>query len=194
VFFPNFRGSIGRGVNYTVAGNRDFGGNDFRDILSGVDDLIHRGIADPNRLGIGGWSYGGFMSAWAPTQTGRFKASLMGAGVSNWFSLMGQTPVPLWTVQVHFETWPSDDAHAFRKNSPIEFVKNVRTPVLILHGEVDPMIPLSQAKEYFRALRHYNVPAELVVFPREGHGLREPIHRKRAYARILDWYDRYLKN
>jgi dipeptidyl aminopeptidase/acylaminoacyl peptidase len=194
VLFPNYRGSIGRGVEYTVRGNRDFGGKDFQDIMAGVDELIRLGIADPDRMGIGGWSYGGFMSAWAPTQTERFKASVMGVGVSNWYSLMGQTPLPLWTVQVHFETWPYDHPEAFRRPSPIEFVKNVRTPILILHGEGDPMIPLSQAREYFRALRHYDVPVELVVYPREGHGLREPVHRKRAYARILAWYDRYVKN
>ncbi len=101
--------------------------------------------------------------------------------------------LPLWTVQVHFETWPYDDPRAFRKNSPIEFVQKVRTPTLILHGEVDPMIALSQAKEFFRALQHYKVPSELVVYPREGHGLREPIHRVQAYARIIQWYDRYVK-
>jgi dipeptidyl aminopeptidase/acylaminoacyl peptidase len=194
VFLPNFRGSVGRGVDYTVVNNRDFGGKDFQDILSGVDFLIEKGIADQDRLGIGGWSYGGFMSAWAVTQTNRFKASVVGVGVSNWFSLMGQTPVPLWTVQVHFEEWPSDNPTAFRKNSPIEFVKNVKTPTLWIHGEVDPMIPLSQSREFFRALQHYEVPSELVVFPREGHGLREPVHRKRAYDRILKWYDRYVKS
>ena len=170
-FLPNFRGSVGRGVDYTVINNRDFGGKDFQDILSGVDFLIQKGIADQDRLGIGGWSYGGFMSAWAVTQTNRFKASVVGVGVSNWFSLMGQTPVPLWTVQVHFEEWPYDNPTAFRKNSPIEFVKNVKTPTLWIHGEVDPMIPLSQSREFFRALQHYKVPSELVVFPREGHGL-----------------------
>jgi dipeptidyl aminopeptidase/acylaminoacyl peptidase len=194
VFLPNFRGSVGRGVNYTVINNRDFGGKDFQDILSGVDYLIQKGIADPDRLAIGGWSYGGFMSAWAVTQTTRFKAAVVGVGVSNWFSLMGQTPVPLWTVQVHFEEWPYDNPAAFRKNSPIEFVKNVKTPTLWIHGEVDPMIALSQSREFFRALQHYKVPSELIVYPREGHGLREPVHRKRAYARILAWYDRYVKS
>lgn len=194
VFLPNFRGSVGRGVRFTIINNRDFGGKDFQDILSGIDFLIEKGIADPNKLGIGGWSYGGFMSAWAITQTQRFKAAVVGVGVSNWFSLMGQTPVPLWTVQVHFEEWPADNPNAFRKNSPIEFVKNVQTPTLWLHGEVDPMIALSQAREFFRALQHQKVPSELVVFPREGHGLREPVHRKSAYARILKWYDRYVKS
>jgi dipeptidyl aminopeptidase/acylaminoacyl peptidase len=193
VLFPNYRGSIGRGSKYTMMVNRSFGGPDFADIMVGVDELIKHGIVDADHLGIGGWSYGGFMSAWAVTQTNRFKAAVMGYGVSNWYALMGQTPLPLWTVQVHFETWPSDDPNAFRKNSPIEFVKQVRTPTLILHGEVDPMIPLSQAKEFFRALQHYNVPSELVVYPREGHGLREPVHRIRAYERVLAWYDRYVK-
>jgi dipeptidyl aminopeptidase/acylaminoacyl peptidase len=194
VLIPNFRGSTGRGTAYTLEDNHNFGINDFQDVLSGVDELIRQGLADPDRLGIGGWSYGGFLSAWAPTQTDRFKASVMGSGVSNWFSLMGETPLPLWTVQVHFESWPSDDPNPFLKSSPIQFIRNVRTPVLILHGEVDPMIPLSQARQYFRALRHYNVPTELVVYPREGHGLREPVHRKQAYARILAWYDRYVKS
>jgi dipeptidyl aminopeptidase/acylaminoacyl peptidase len=194
VLIPNFRGSTGRGTPYTLEDNRNFGINDFQDVLAGVDQLIRQGLADPDRLGIGGWSYGGFLSAWAPTQTDRFKASVVGCGVSNWFSLMGETPLPLWTVQVHFENWPSDDPNTFLKSSPIQFVRNVHTPVLLLHGEADPMIALSQARQYFRALRHYNVPTELVVYPREGHGLREPVHRKQAYARVLAWYDRYVKD
>jgi dipeptidyl aminopeptidase/acylaminoacyl peptidase len=193
VLLPNFRGGIGRGVEYTLMDNTDFGGKDFQDILAGVDDLIRRGIADPDRLGIGGWSYGGFMTAWAVTQTNRFKAAMMGAGVSDWFALMGTTPEPRWTEQVHFEAWPWDDPHAFRKNSPIEFVRQVRTPVLILHGENDNMVAIAQAREFYRALQHYKVPSEFVVYPREGHGIRETAHKLDGYDRMLKWYDRYLK-
>jgi dipeptidyl aminopeptidase/acylaminoacyl peptidase len=194
VLIPNFRGSAGRGVAYTLEDNRHFGDGDFQDIMAGVDDMIRRGIADPAQLGIGGWSYGGYLSAWAVTQTNRFKAAVMGYGVSSWFRLMGDTPQPLWTVQVHFETSPYDDPHAFLRNSPIEFAKQVRTPVLILHGTMDPWVSPSQSREFFRALKHFNVPTELVMYPREGHGFHEPMHRKRAMERVLAWYDRYVKN
>jgi len=193
VLLPNFRGGIGRGVEYTLMDNTDFGGKDFQDILAGVDELIRRGLADPDRLGIGGWSYGGFMTAWAVTQTPRFKAAMMGAGVSDWFALMGTTPEPMWTEQVHFEAWPWDDPHAFRKNSPIEFVKQVRTPVLVLHGENDNMVAVAQAREFYRALQHYKVPSEFVVYPREGHGIHETAHKLDVYDRMLKWYDHYLK-
>jgi hypothetical protein len=117
------------------------------------------------------------MSAWAVTQTNRFKAAIVGAGVSDWYTILAETPVPLWTVQVHFEAWAWDHPEAFRKHSPIEFVQQVKTPVLLFHGDHDNMIPISQARGYFRALRHYNVPSSLVVFPREGHGVRETAHR-----------------
>jgi dipeptidyl aminopeptidase/acylaminoacyl peptidase len=193
VLFPNFRGGIGRGVEYTLLDNGDLGGKDFEDIMAGVDDVIARGVADPDRLGIGGWSYGGFMSAWAVTQTNRFKAAIMGAGISDWYAILGETPVPLWTVQVHFETWAWDHPDAYRKHSPTEFVQQVKTPVLLFHGDQDNMIPISQAKEYFRALRHYNVPSSLVIFPREGHGVRETAHRIDLYNRMLAWYDKYVK-
>jgi dipeptidyl aminopeptidase/acylaminoacyl peptidase len=193
VLFPNFRGGIGRGSKYTVLDNGDLGGKDFEDIMTGVDTVIARGVGDPDRLGIGGWSYGGFMSAWAVTQTNRFKAAIVGAGVSDWYTILAETPVPLWTVQVHFEAWAWDQPEAFRKHSPIEFVQQVKTPVLLFHGDHDNMIPISQARGYFRALRHYNVPSSLVVFPREGHGVRETAHRIDLYNRTLAWYDKYVK-
>src|SRR5207253_1104835 len=177
VLLPNPRGSVGWGSRFSEANLGDMGGQDWRDILAGVDYCVETGVADPDRLGIGGWSYGGFMTAWAVTQTPRFKAAMMGAGVSDWFALMGTTPEPMWTEQVHFEAWPWDDPHAFRKNSPIEFVKQVRTPVLILHGENDNMVAVSQAREFYRALQHYNVPSEFVVYPREGHGIHETAHK-----------------
>ena len=193
VFLPNYRGSIGRGVAYTIANHGDRGGKDFLDILDGVDALVERGIADPQRLGIGGWSYGGFMSAWAVTQTQRFKAAVVGVGITNWYSLMGMAPVPMWNAEVHFLVWPYDHPHAYWRFSSVLQVKNVKTPTLMLWGEVDPLIPPAQGREFFRGLRYYDVPSELVIYPREGHGLREPLHRKDAYRRVLKWYDRYVK-
>jgi dipeptidyl aminopeptidase/acylaminoacyl peptidase len=193
VFLPNYRGSIGRGVQYTIANHGDRGGKDFLDILDGVDALVSRGIADPKRLGIGGWSYGGFMSSWAVTQTTRFKASVVGDGITDWFSLMGMAPVPMWNAEVHFLVWPYDDPEAYWRFSPVLQVKKVKTPTLMLWGELDPLIPPAQAREFFRGLRHYDIPSELIVYPREGHGLLERLHRKDAYQRILNWYDHYVK-
>ena len=193
VFLPNYRGSIGRGVEYTIANHGDRGGKDFEDILDGVDALVERGIADPERLGVGGWSYGGFMSAWAVTQTHRFKASVVGEGITNWYSLMGMAPVPVWNAEAHFLVWHYDDPKAYWKFSPVLQVKKVKTPTLMIWGEKDPFIPPAQAREFFRGLRYYGVPSELVIYPREGHGFREPLHRKDAYRRVLEWYEQWVK-
>ena len=193
VFLPNYRGSVGRGVEYTIANHGDRGGKDFEDILDGVDALVERGIVDPDRLGIGGWSYGGFMSAWAVTQTDRFKASVVGEGITNWYSLMGMAPVPVWNAEAHFLAWHYDKPEVYWKFSPVLQVKKVKTPTLLIWGEKDPFIPPSQAREFFRGLRYYGVPSELVIYPREGHGFREPLHRKDAYRRVLEWYERWVK-
>ena len=193
VFLPNYRGSVGRGVEYTIANHGDRGGKDFEDILDGLDALVERGIADPDRLGIGGWSYGGFMSSWAVTQTDRFKASVVGEGITNWYSLMGMAPVPVWNAEAHFLVWHYDNPEAYWKFSPVLQVKKVKTPTLMIWGEKDPFIPPSQAREFFRGLRYYGVPSELVIYPREGHGFREPLHRKDAYRRVLEWYEQWVK-
>jgi len=192
-FLPNYRGSTGRGVEYTIANHGDRGGKDFFDILDGVESIVSRGLADPERLAIGGWSYGGFMSSWAVTQTNMFKASVVGVGITDWFSLMGMAPVPTWNAEAHFLAWHYDKPEEYWRFSPVLQVKKVKTPTLMLWGEADPLVPLAQGREFFRGLRYYGVPSELVIYPREGHGLREPLHRKNAYARVLAWYDRYLK-
>jgi dipeptidyl aminopeptidase/acylaminoacyl peptidase len=191
-FLPNYRGSIGRGVEYTIANHADRGGKDFLDILDGVEFIVSRGLADTERLGIGGWSYGGFMSAWAVTQTNIFKAAVVGVGITDWFSLMGMAPVPMWNAEAHFLAWPYDKPEEYWRFSPVLQVKKAKTPTLMLWGELDPLVPPAQAREFFRGLRHYGVPSELVIYPREGHGLRERLHRKNAYARVLAWYDRFL--
>ncbi len=192
-FLPNYRGSIGRGVEYTIANHGDRGGKDFFDILDGIESMISRGYADPERLGIGGWSYGGFMSSWAVTQTNLFKAAVVGVGITDWFSLMGMAPVPMWNAEAHFLAWPYDKPEEYWRFSPVLQVKKVKTPTLMLWGESDPFVPPAQGREFFRGLRYYGVPSEFVIYPREGHGLRERLHRKNAYARVLAWYDRYLK-
>ncbi|MBM3803443.1 MAG: S9 family peptidase [Acidimicrobiia bacterium] len=191
-FLPNYRGSVGRGVEYTIANHGDRGGKDFQDILAGIESIVSRGLADPERLGIGGWSYGGFMSAWAITQTNIFKAAVVGVGITDWFSLMGMAPVPIWNAEAHFLAWHYDKPEEYWRFSPVLQVKKAKTPTLLLWGELDPLVPPAQGREFFRGLRHYGVPSEMVVYPREGHGLRERLHRKNAYARVLGWYDRFL--
>ena len=193
-FLPNYRGSIGRGVEYTIANHGDRGGKDFFDILDGIESMVSQGFADPDRLAIGGWSYGGFMSAWAITQTNMFKASVVGVGITDWFSLMGMAPVPMWNAEAHFLAWPYDKPEEYWRFSPVLQVKKAKTPTLMLWGESDPFVPPAQGREFFRGLRYYGVPSELVIYPREGHGLRERLHRKNAYARVLEWYGRYLKS
>ncbi len=191
VLYPNVRGSIGYGQRFLELNRADWGGGDFRDILAGVDNLIDRGIADPQRLGIGGWSYGGYMSAWAITQTHRFKASIVGAGMSDLAAEYGTEQHPAYDEW--FYGLPYENLEKFLAGSPIRFVKNVRTPTLILHGSSDPVDPLGQAQQFYRALKRYGVPVEFVVYPREEHPVREQQHTLDLLRRVIAWYERYLK-
>ncbi|MDR7481158.1 MAG: S9 family peptidase [Armatimonadota bacterium] len=190
VFLPNPRGSTGRGVAFAEANHADYGGGDWHDILAGIDALVTRGAADARRLGIGGWSYGGFMTAWAVTQTDRFRAAAMGAGISNWVSFHGTTPLHTWDA-LAFDADPHrDPAHARR--SPITHVGRARTPTLIVHGLSDTVAPAGQSMEFFRALRDRGVPAELYLYPREPHFFTEKAHQCHLYQHTLDWFARHL--
>jgi dipeptidyl aminopeptidase/acylaminoacyl peptidase len=190
VFLPNPRGSTGRGVAFAEANHADYGGGDWQDIAAGIDALVTRGAADAGRLGIGGWSYGGFMTAWAVTQTDRFRAAAMGAGISNWVSFHGTSPLHTWDV-LSFDADPHrDPAHARR--SPITHVDRARTPTLIVHGLGDTVVPPGQSMEFFRALRDREVPAELYLYPREPHFFIEQTHQHHLHQRTLEWFARYL--
>jgi dipeptidyl aminopeptidase/acylaminoacyl peptidase len=168
----------------------DWGGGDFKDVMAGVDDLISKGIADPDRLGIGGWSYGGFMAEWAVTQTARFKAAVSGAGMSNLISEFG--------TEDHsaYDEWfwgtPYEKPEGFLNSSPFLYLKNAKTPTLILQGEADPIDPPGQSQELYRGLKRYGVATELVLYPREPHGLREGKHRVDMQKRMVEWFDKYL--
>lgn len=190
VFLPNPRGSTGRGVAFAEANHADYGGGDWRDIAAGIDALVGRGAADAGRLGIGGWSYGGFMTAWAITQTDRFRAAAMGAGISNWVSFHGTTPLHTWDV-LSFDADPyRDPAHARR--SPITHVERAHTPTLIVHGLADTVVPAGQSMEFFRALRDRGVPADLYLYPREPHFFTEQAHQCHLYQHTLHWFARHL--
>jgi len=190
VMQPNIRGSVGYGQKFVASNRGDWGGGDYKDVMAGVDDLVRRGIADPNRLGIGGWSYGGYMAEWAITQTDRFKFAISGAGMADLATEFGTESHPAgdeWYYGV-----PYENPAGFQKSSPITFIKNAKTPTLILQGEADTTDPLSQSQMLYRGLKRYHVPAEFVVYPREPHGLREPKHVADRFRRSLEWADRYL--
>ncbi len=190
VLYPNVRGSIGYGQKFIEMNRADWGGGDFKDVMAGVDDLITKGIADPERLGIGGWSYGGYMAAWAVTQTTRFKAAVSGAGMSDLISEFGAEEGPAYDEW--FWGTPYEKPEGFLNGSPVLYVKNAKTPTLILQGEADTTDPPGQSQELYRGLKRYGVATELVMYPREPHGFREPKHRVDMLTRLVDWFDRYL--
>jgi dipeptidyl aminopeptidase/acylaminoacyl peptidase len=189
----NIRGSSGYGFDFRNANYRDWGGADYQDILSGVDSLIAKGIADPDRLGIMGWSYGGYMTSWVITQTRRFKAASVGAGVTNLMSFTGTADIPSF-IPDYFggEFWTDGGLDTWRAHSAMFHVKNVATPTLIQHGEADLRVPISQGYELYNALRRQGVATQMVVYPRQPHGIQEPKLLLDALTRNLDWFDRYV--
>jgi len=193
VFYPNIRGSSGYGEKFIEMIRGEWGGGDYRDVMAGVDDLVARGIADPERLGIGGWSYGGYMSEWAITQTTRFKAAVSGAGLSNLISEYGTEQGPSYDEWFYGLPYEPEKIAGFLNSSPFVHLKNVKTPTLILQGDADPVDPLGQSQELYRGLKRYGVETEMVVYPRELHGFREEKHLLDRLNRILAWYDKYLK-
>jgi dipeptidyl aminopeptidase/acylaminoacyl peptidase len=191
IFYPNVRGSTGYGEKFMEMNRADWGGGDFKDVMAGVDALIARGVADPDRLGIGGWSYGGYMSEWAITQTNRFKAAVSGAGMSNLIAEFGTERGPAYDEWFYGQ--PYEKPEGFLKSSPILYMKNAKTPTLILQGEADTTDPIGQSQALYRALKHYGVKAEFVTYPREPHGIGEEKHELDMLDRILAWYDENLK-
>jgi dipeptidyl aminopeptidase/acylaminoacyl peptidase len=192
VLFPNPRGSYGQGGAFNRANFRDFGGGDFRDILAGVDAMLKKYPIDKDRIGITGWSYGGYMTMWAVTQTNRFHAAVAGAGISNWRSYYGQNSIDQWMIPF-FGASVYDDPGVYAKRSPINFVKQVKTPTLIVVGKEDTDCPAPQSREFWHALKTLGVETQLVIYPGEGHAFRNVEHRHDVIRRTLEWFDRYLK-
>ena len=190
-FLPNIRGSSGYGEKFLLSNVKDWGGGDYQDIQTGIDELIKRGIADPEKLGQGGWSYGGYMTAWTLTQTNRFKAVMVGAGLTNMFSMYSTNDLQR-TLEGYFGGLPWDELEGYwTKTSAMAHIKKAKTPTLILHGGSDTRVPVGQAQELYMGLKKNNVPVQLVFFPREGHGLMEPRHQldkmKRDYAHFAKY-------
>ncbi|HQX62711.1 MAG TPA: prolyl oligopeptidase family serine peptidase, partial [Thermomicrobiales bacterium] len=191
VLLPNPRGSTGRGSEYMNANAGDIGGGEYRDMMTGVDALIERGIADPDRLGIGGWSWGGYMTAWTVSQTTRFKAAVMGAGLPNMVSDNYIGDIPSANLS-YFSESAAQNPEPFWERSAIRYIRNVTTPVLILHGAADDRVNPMQGKEMYVALRSLGLPVEFVTYPREGHSIRERKHQIDLMNRVIAWYERYL--
>ncbi len=195
VFLPNPRGGAGHGHDFAVAIAGSLGGGEFTDILSGIDELIASGVADPDRLGIGGGSHGGFMTAWAIGQTGRFRAASMGAGISDWGMLVATGEGSTREAELGGSCgWEGPGPHPHDQVSPISFVSRIRTPVLIWHGEDDTNVPLGQAIYFHRALNWAGAEHEFVVYPREGHGLAERNYQLDLLRRMRAWFDRWLRD
>ena len=191
VLRANIRGSWGRGVAFADAVVGDMGGKDFQDILRGIDYLIERGMVDGDRLGICGWSYGGFMTAWAVSQTTRFKAAVMGAGIADWHSFHAQSSLSDWDAR-YLKADQLDNPDVYRRWSPITYANRIVTPTLILHGEKDRDVPVNQSYTFHRALYDRGIPTELVVYPREFHGPRERDHMRDIEERTVHWFEQYV--
>ncbi|HTR98075.1 MAG TPA: S9 family peptidase [Candidatus Acidoferrales bacterium] len=192
VFMPNFRSSAGYGTAFLVRHRADWGGQDWRDVSSGIDSLVNWRLADPQRLGCFGGSYGGYLTAWAITQTRRFKAAIVHAGAVDLPALWAQSDTHQYRAY-EFEGRPWESFDKWRADSPIAHVQSVTTPTLILNGEADLRIPYPQAQEDYQALAALGVPVEFVHYPREGHAIREPHHRADWLARQVAWFERWVK-
>ena len=188
---PNPRGSSGYGTEFRRANTRDWGFGDYEDLMSGVDRVIEMGVADQNRLGVMGWSYGGFMTSWIVTQTSRFKAASAGAPVTNLMSFNGTADIPAF-IPDYFggQFWEILDI--YQKHSPIFNVKGVTTPTMIQHGENDVRVPISQGYEFYNALKVKGVPTRMIVFPRQPHGLTEPRMQLAAMKANLEWFEKHI--
>ena len=192
VFKPNPRGSYGQGEAFTQANVKDFGYGDLRDILRGVDAAQATAPIDPERVGITGWSYGGYMTMWALTQTDRFKAAVAGAGLSDWLSYYGTNNIDTWMIP-YFGASVYDDPKVYARSSPITFIKNVHAPTLIVGGDRDAEVPITQSYEYWNALRRLGVRTEFVVYPDEGHFFFRRADQVDVASRLVNWFNAYLK-
>jgi dipeptidyl aminopeptidase/acylaminoacyl peptidase len=191
VLLPNPRGSFGQGERFTQANRKDFGYGDLRDILAGVDAVEKQYPVDDHRVGITGWSYGGFMTMFSVTQTHRFRAAVSGAGLSDWLSYYGENSIDQWMIPF-FGASVYDDPGVYAKSSAINYVKNVRTPTLMVVGDRDGECPAPQSFEFWHALHDLGVPTELVVYPGEGHGFVKASDRLNVLERAVGWFQEYM--
>ena len=192
LLLPNPRGSFGQGEDFTKANVKDFGYGDFRDVMAGVDAALRIAPIDPDRLGLTGWSYGGYMTMWGVTQTDRFKAAMAGAGIANLTSYYGENKIDQWMIPF-FGKSVYDDPEVYAKSSPINFIKKVKTPTLVMVGDSDGECPTPQSYEFWHALKTQGVETTLVVYEHEGHHFSKPADDRDRIARTVTWFDAHLK-
>jgi dipeptidyl aminopeptidase/acylaminoacyl peptidase len=191
VLCPNPRGSYGQGEAFTQGNVKDFGGGDFQDIMAGIDAMVKEYPIDPHKIGIRGHSYGGYMVMWAETQTTRFAAAVAGAGLSDWQSYYGLNDIDEWMIPF-FGVSVYDDPAVYQKSDPIRYVKNVKTPTLILVGDSDGEVPMEQSIEWYHALATMKIPTQLVVYPNEGHEFYKASDARDYTLRMLQWFNRWF--
>jgi dipeptidyl aminopeptidase/acylaminoacyl peptidase len=192
VFMPNFRGSSNYGAKFAQSNARLAGKIDYEDVMSGIDELILRGIADEEKLAVAGWSYGGYLSAWIIGHTNRFKCAVYGAGLSNAVSYWGTADIIHQRERLHGGT-PWEARKMFDEQSPLTYLTKVKTPVLIFHGEKDERVPLGQSQETYRTLKRLGVNTRLVIYPDQGHGLTVPSYQLDKMEREFSWIEKHLK-
>ncbi|MCA1628927.1 MAG: S9 family peptidase [Acidobacteria bacterium] len=188
---PNPRGSSGYGVEFRRANVKDWGGADYQDLMTGVDHVVGMGVADPDRLGVMGWSYGGFMTSWIVTQTKRFKAASAGAPVTNLMSFTGTADIPGF-IPDYFGGQPWEALDLYKAHSAMFNVKGVSTPTMIQHGDADERVPISQGYEFYNALKAQGVPTRMLVLPRQPHGPNEPKMLLKVMQSNLEWFDKWI--
>jgi len=191
VLEPNYRGSAGYGAAFRALNVRNLGVGDMADVMSGVDALVARGLADPDRLGVMGWSQGGYISAFLATHTDRFKAVSVGAGISDWMTYYVNTDITPFTRQ-YLKATPWDDPEIYARTSPISTIRQAKTPTLIQHGEADKRVPIPNGYELYRGLRDQNVPARMIVYSGFGHGITKPKSNRAVLQHNLDWFSHYV--
>jgi dipeptidyl aminopeptidase/acylaminoacyl peptidase len=192
VFMPNYRASGGYGTAFLLRRRADWGAQDWDDVASGIDSLIARGLADGDRLGLFGGSYGGYLTAWGLTRTTRFDAACVNRGIVDLPALWAQSDVHRYR-EFEFRGRPWETPGLWRGSSPIEFIDRVRTPTLIIVGENDRRTPVAQMQALYQSLKSLGVPVQMARYPREGHGLREPRHRADELERLRAWFDRWVR-
>jgi dipeptidyl aminopeptidase/acylaminoacyl peptidase len=188
---PNPRGSSGYGTEFRTANRADWGGKDFIDLMAGVDAVIKMGVADESKMGVMGWSYGGFMSSWIVGHTDRFKAASIGAPVVD-LAHQNLTDDIEGFLPSYFQNDPWNDWAKFDAHSPLRFVQNVKTPVMLQHCEGDQRVPISNAIMFYNALRRRNVPVRMFTMPRQGHGPVEPRMVLKTMQTNVEWFEKYI--
>ncbi|HQU71397.1 MAG TPA: S9 family peptidase [Calditrichia bacterium] len=193
VLQPNYRGSGGRGVAFSKADHDDLGGKEFEDVLAGIDYLAESGLIDPNQVVTGGWSYGGYFSAWAATRhSDRFKASVVAAGLTNWIAFSGTTDIPHEMALVHWNSYWYDQPALHWERSPLAHLDKAKTPTMLVHGLADDRVHPEQSLQLHQALKMKGIPTRMILYPRQPHGLRETSHQVHFIKAVLSWFDTNL--